>query len=98
MKIIGRAKVAKFKIKHARSRAPLDRFVSVLLSINWKNASDIKKTFNHADNIDQDNLYCFDIGGNNYRLIAVVKIINNSIQIKEIMTHSEYDKWNKKRS
>lgn len=95
MRIIGQGKIDKFKKKHPKSIGPLDSFVTVVKSSAWKNFVDIRNTFNSVDVIGS-NLYCFDISGNNYRLIAKVKIKDGVMDIIEVMTHAEYDKWNKK--
>ncbi|MFN0118500.1 MAG: type II toxin-antitoxin system HigB family toxin [Elusimicrobiota bacterium] len=45
--------------------------------------------------------YCyttiFDIGGNNFRLIAIVIYMQNALRITHILTHDEYNrnKWRK---
>ena len=91
MKILGRELIDKFKKKHSMSRKPLDRFVAVVHSAIWEKHSDITDTFNSADKVGE-NLYIFNIKGNDYRLEARIKIINGTFRILEIMTHSEYDK------
>lgn len=36
--------------------------------------------------------YVFNIGGNNYRIVAVVIFIGDVINIRFVGTHQEYDK------
>ena len=91
MKIIGRDIVEKFKKKHAQSRKALDRFIDVIAAANWNKHSDITNTFNSADKVGE-NLYIFNIKGNDYRLEARVKVVNGTFRILEVMTHSDYDK------
>jgi mRNA interferase HigB len=35
----------------------------------------------------------FDVAGNNYRVVVVVHYRGKRIYVREVMTHSEYDKW-----
>jgi len=85
----------KFARKHARARSSLTLWRDVTLKATWKNFDDVKKTFRSAD------LYgscvVFDIGGNNYRLIAEIDYVAEQVSINEVMTHAEYDKdkWKK---
>lgn len=46
--------------------------------------------FPSADGVE--NLTVFDIGGNKYRLIALVDYEYQKVFIRAILTHAEYDK------
>jgi len=35
----------------------------------------------------------FDVGGNNYRVIAVVRYRDGKIFVRWVMNHREYDNW-----
>ena len=35
----------------------------------------------------------FDIGGNNFRIIAVVRYRDGKIFVRRVMSHQEYDQW-----
>jgi mRNA interferase HigB len=35
----------------------------------------------------------FDVAGNNYRVVVVVHYRAKRIYVREVMTHSAYDKW-----
>jgi mRNA interferase HigB len=37
----------------------------------------------------------FDIGGNNYRLVVIVRYRFKKVFVHKVMTHREYDDWNK---
>ena len=37
----------------------------------------------------------FDVGGNNYRLVFLVRYRFKKVFVNQVMTHREYDNWNK---
>ena len=37
----------------------------------------------------------FNVGGNNYRLVVIVRYRFNKVFVQKVMTHREYDDWNK---
>ncbi|MDL2255381.1 type II toxin-antitoxin system HigB family toxin [Parabacteroides sp. OttesenSCG-928-G06] len=69
----------------------LQEWVTKVKQSDWKCFADIKKTFNSADSIG-DQRYVFNIKGNNYRLVAVVKLTIKFVYVRFIGTHTEYDK------
>ena len=87
--------IAKFTKKHARSRSSLNTWYEVTLKAIWKNYDDVKKTFGSAD--IYGDCVIFDIGGNNYRLIANVNYESEQVYVSAVLTHAEYDKgkWKK---
>lgn len=93
MLIANNEAIDKFAKKHAQARSRLNTWRDATLKAMWKNFDDVKKTFRAAD------LYgdcvIFDIGGNNYRLIAKIDYELEQVSIKAVMTHAEYDreKW-----
>lgn len=50
-----------------------------------------KKTFNSVDNVGNQH-YVFNIKGNNYRLVVVIKFTIKFVYVRFIGTHKEYDK------
>ncbi|MBU4486999.1 MAG: type II toxin-antitoxin system HigB family toxin [Candidatus Delongbacteria bacterium] len=61
----------------------------------WKTPKDIKDRYSSAS-ILSDNIVVFNIKGNNYRLVTKLSYKNQTVFIKFIGTHPEYDKWIKK--
>ena len=51
----------------------------------------MKKTFTSVDNVGNQH-YVFNIKGNDYRLVVVVKFTISQVLIRFVGTHSEYDK------
>lgn len=62
----------------------------------WANSSDVKRTFSSANIVKgQKGRWIFDISGNNHRLVAAVDIEMGSVMVQKVMTHGEYDAWNR---
>lgn len=57
----------------------------------WTCFADVKKTFNSVDNVGNQH-YVFNIKGNNYRLIVVIRFTIKFVYIRFIGTHTEYDR------
>lgn len=77
--------------EHPRAESPLEDWVTKTRAAKWKNSADILRTFNSA-NLVGHNKWIFDIGGNNFRMAAMVWIKSGRVYILKVMTHEEYDK------
>jgi len=95
VRIISEKVIVDFIKKHADSRAPLEKWVETIKSLKLENLNQLKDFFGTAD-ILPNNRVVFNIGGNNYRLIAGIHLAKPGKQdivfILWIGTHAEYDK------
>ena len=82
MRIFTEQALKEFVRRHPESRAALSE---------WKNFADVRKTFNSVDSVGGQR-YVFNIKGNEYRLVAVIKFTIGFLYIRFIGTHSEYDR------
>ena len=82
--------ITKFAKKHARARSSLKTWYEVTVKAQWKSFDDVKKTFRTADIYEDCTI--FDIGGNNYRLIASINYPKQQVYVRAVLTHAEYDK------
>lgn len=57
------------------SRVALERWYDIAEKAEWRNLSDIKADFLSTDYVGNQH-YVFNIRGNNYRLVVVVKLIS----------------------
>jgi mRNA interferase HigB len=83
--------IKQFIEEQADAEAPLNDWVIKTQAAEWKNNADVQKTFNSADHIG-DQKFIFNIGGNNFRLAAMVWIVQERVYVLKIMTHADYDK------
>lgn len=58
--------------------------------IHFAHFSQLKATFASVDKVGER--YIFNIGGNKYRLVAVIAFQPGLVWVKAVLTHSEYDK------
>ena len=92
MRIISHRKLRDFYESKGRedSKIALERWYQIAEEAEWKNFSDIRVDFPNADYVGNQH-YVFNIKGNNYRLIVVIKFTINRIFIRFVGTHKEYD-------
>jgi mRNA interferase HigB len=93
MRIFTEQKLKEYVEQHPESKVALQDWASIVKHSTWACFADVKKTFNSVDNIGNQR-YVFNIKGNNYRLIVVIKFTIQFVYIRFIGTHTEYDKIN----
>ena len=93
MKIVSHRKLKEFYETKGNKdlRVALERWYSISEKAEWKNLSDIKVDFPTTDYVGNQH-YVFNIRGNKYRLIVVIKFVMGYIFIRFVGTHEEYDK------
>ena len=80
-----------FVQSHANAVKPLNKWIEDVKAARWKNHADLKQMFPSADYV-KNGRYVFNIGGNNYRIVAVVIFIGGVLNIRFVGTHAEYEK------
>lgn len=93
MVIITKGAIHEFSKKQPRSTQPLNDWFDKTQEADWRNSQDVRSTFNSVDSIGNDR-FVFNIGGNNYRLIAMIHFTIRTVYIRAILTHREYDGLN----
>ncbi|MCC9166364.1 type II toxin-antitoxin system HigB family toxin [Pontibacter harenae] len=91
MNIVTVSRIKKFFLKHADSKLSLEVWVARVSALRITNLNDLKQVANSVDVIG-NNRVIFDIKGNKYRIITVVLVRNQTVYIRWIGTHAEYDK------
>jgi len=93
MRIFTEQRLKEYAEEHPESKIALQDWVSTVKKSNWTCFADIKKTYNNVDSIG-DQRYVFNIKGNSYRLVVVIKFTIQFVYIRFIGTHKEYDRIN----
>ncbi len=91
MRIIARKTLALYYRDHADAKDALEEWFEKTERAKWSCFADVKNTFNSVDAIG-DQRFVFNIKGNDYRLTAVIKFSIQTVYIRNISTHSQYDK------
>lgn len=113
MQIIFEQKLTEFAERHSTSRSGLFRWLELVQQGNFNSVTELRKTFPHADLVKrktpaqsrqrvpysnrETTFTVFNIGGNKARLIAVMRYESQQVFIHEVLTHAEYDTWNRRR-
>jgi mRNA interferase HigB len=90
MRVITRKKLREFWEKHPDSYEALDNWYKLSSKAKWTNLIDVQTLYPTAEAVS--NFTVFNIKGNKYRLIVDIVYTEQTIFIKYVLTHSEYDK------
>ncbi len=90
VRILGRDEIDRFAQRHAEARKRLASWDKVVTGAKWRNFAEMKHTFNSVDFAGGETI--FEIGGNNFRLRALVDYEAQTVAVTEVMTHAEYSK------
>lgn len=91
MRVIAKKILREFWEIHGDCQQQLKSWYQEASNAEWQNLNELKNDFPSAS-ILQDNRVCFNIKGNDYRLIVRINFHYQMIWIRFIGTHAEYDK------
>ena len=93
MKIVSHRKLKEFYQTrgYENARVALERWYDIAQKAEWRNLSEIKVNFPATDYVGNQH-YVFNIRGNNYRLVVVIKFTIGYVYIRFVGTHKEYEK------
>lgn len=93
MRIVSHKKLKEFYETSGRedSRLALERWYNIVENSEWKDLNDIKMDFPSVDYVGNQH-YVFNIRGNNYRLVVIIKFVMGYVFVRFVGTHKEYDK------
>jgi mRNA interferase HigB len=95
MVVISTRIIREFISRFPLSASALNKWNNITMNSDWKNFTEVKKTWNTCDSIGNDR-YLFDIAGNNFRLIAMIHFDRRTLYIRGILSHQEYTTLSKK--
>jgi mRNA interferase HigB len=88
--VIGWDLASDFARRYPDALPALVRWYDIATRATWRSLVEVRKVFPHADGVG--NLTVFNIRGNRYRLITQANYAYQIVQVKQILTHVEYNK------
>ena len=95
MRVLGIEVLEKAKRLHRDLTAPVATWLMIAREARWKNLHEVRLTWRNTDCVKGKTT--FNIKGNRYRLVAAVNYASQTIVIRMLVTHAEYDmgEWNR---
>jgi mRNA interferase HigB len=96
MRVIARSTIVKFchqlpKGHQAAATSAMADWYATVSNATWSNFAELRTTFNSADYVSNGKVI-FDIGGNKYRIVALIGFRTQRVFILFVGTHAEYDR------
>jgi mRNA interferase HigB len=91
--VVARRTLKEFYEKHKDAQGSLEAWYYELKHAEWKSPADIKKHYRSAS-VLRDSRIVFNTSGNKYRLVVKVNYPTQTVFIRFIGTHKEYDRIN----
>ena len=96
MRIIAKSTLRKFwesAAQYLEAKSHIEAWYAETKKAKWQTPQEIKKQFRSVS-ILKNSRAVFNIGGNKYRLIVAIDYYRQTIFIRFIGTHQQYDKIN----
>lgn len=92
--------MVEFWVKHREAETPLAKWYRTAKERSWTNSAEVQQTFNSVDHpiINGKKVTIFNVDGNKYRIVTTIHYNTQTIYIRSVLTHDEYDqeKWKEK--
>jgi mRNA interferase HigB len=89
MRIITETRLRDYWQEHADAELPMREWIKVVRKADWTSFTDVRETFGSADS--HNGFTIFNVGGNNFRIIAKIEHSKHLVFIKHVFSHAEYD-------
>lgn len=90
MNIVSITRLKEFWTNNSQAKIPLVYWINIVKKCKWKKWWEVKQNFPTADKVGDRVI--FNIGGNNYRLIVIIRFFNNHVYVRWLGTHADYSK------
>ena len=91
MHIIARKRLREFWEKHPDAKGQLKAWYHEVKHATWSKSADVKAMYPKASVVGDDRVV-FKICHNKYRLVVLVKYASETVYVRFIGTHAEYDR------
>ena len=93
MHILSKRTLREFWERHPAAADPLDGWYRETRQAHWRTPADVRSRHATAS-ILSNNRVVFNIKGNQYRLVVLVKYHRGEVYIRFVGTHAQYDRIN----
>lgn len=95
MRVISKGPLREFWAVHPESKPMLEDWFRKASKVQASSFGALRQTFGSTDYVDGYTI--FDVGGNRYRIAAVIHYDKQRLYVRQVMTHTEYDRnvWRK---
>jgi mRNA interferase HigB len=90
MKLLNRGALQAFASKHRSAKSRLDNWGTAVRNANWGKFADVRQTAGSADVVGPN--VVFNVGSD--RIVATIDYVRQSVRIKRVLTHAEYERLN----
>ncbi|MDR0779621.1 MAG: type II toxin-antitoxin system HigB family toxin [Pseudomonadales bacterium] len=91
MRVISNRALVIFATEHPGAGEPLQAWRKAMETRNFSHYAELKATFGSVDKAG--GFHVFDIGGNKWRIVALLNFGKQLCFIRHVFTHKEYDQW-----
>lgn len=99
MHVISRKRLLEAAREHSGISAQLESWYRTAKKAKWKDLEEVRQTYSHTDGVSVGaRVYTvFKISGNSFRLVTEIYFDDQTILIRDVLTHAAYDKegWKK---
>jgi mRNA interferase HigB len=93
MRIVSLKILKQFCLRHPDAVSGVRQWTQRIDTGTPRNFNEMRALFGSVDYVPPFTI--FNIAGNKYRLIATVQYTGQSVFVRWLLTHAEYDKWTK---
>jgi len=91
MRVISNRALVAFAAEYPASAQPLQVWRKAMETHVFANHAELKAAFGSVDKAGH--FHVFDIGGNKWRIVALLNFGKQLCFIRHVFTHKEYDQW-----
>ncbi|MEO8137773.1 MAG: type II toxin-antitoxin system HigB family toxin [Betaproteobacteria bacterium] len=91
MRLISNKSLRDFAAWQHAAAVPLQAWRKLIERSTFNNFDELRRVFNSADKVGD--YFVFNIAGNRYSVIAAIHFNTQTLYVRAVLTHAEYDQW-----
>ncbi len=91
MRLISNKALREFATRQREAGEPLQAWRRLIERNIFDGFADLRRVFNSVDKVGD--YFVFNIAGNRYRLVAAIHFNTQTLYVRAVLTHAEYDHW-----